>query len=244
MVLVGGGRGIITGAEPSGGNASPPGVWWSGLCGGGPLLGSVGSVGSVATGCTAADMDRSTPPNSTGRQPPEPGPLLTAGRIPPPPGSGAYGKYSSSINQQAVSRQQHHRLTPPILFRFIISWPSVIVSIPSPRGSSSFRHPGLNSSSARASGILTCKVSTRLGRRSSLNKLQLVVTQLRRIHRNLFTVDLRKIHAAIVDHSHSPLPDTGRSGVVAGSSLTIERTIVPPQVVFIGPIGRSSKVPS
>ncbi|KOX75703.1 hypothetical protein WN51_12030 [Melipona quadrifasciata] len=88
-MVVAGGRGIITGAEPSGGNASPPGVWWSGLCGGGPPL---GSVGSVATGCTAADMDRSTPPNSTGRHPPEPGPLLTAGRIPPPPGSGAYGK--------------------------------------------------------------------------------------------------------------------------------------------------------
>lgn len=101
-IAVVGGRGIMTGAEPNAGNASPPAVWWRGLCGGGgPEL---GSVGSVATGCTAADMDRSTPPNSTGRHPPEPGPLLTAGRIPPPPGSGAYGKYSSSINRRGVSR--------------------------------------------------------------------------------------------------------------------------------------------
>ncbi|KAK9293930.1 hypothetical protein QLX08_011283 [Tetragonisca angustula] len=106
-MAVAGGRGIITG-----GNASPPGVWWSGLCGGGPLL---GSVGSVAIGCTAADMDRSTPPNSTGRHPPEPGPLLTAGRIPPPPGSGAYGKYSSSINRLCRGNTADSR--PPILHR-------------------------------------------------------------------------------------------------------------------------------
>lgn len=101
-IAVVGGRGIMTGAEPNAGNASPPPPWWRGLCGGGgPEL---GSVGSAATGCTAADMDRSTPPNSTGRHPPEPGPLLTAGRIPPPPGSGAYGKYSSSINRRGISR--------------------------------------------------------------------------------------------------------------------------------------------
>lgn len=106
-IAVVGGRGIMTGAEPNAGNASPPAVWWRGLCGGGgPEL---GSVGSVATGCTAADMDRSTPPNSTGRHPPEPGPLLTAGRIPPPPGSGAYGKYSSSINRRGVSRGNEAR---------------------------------------------------------------------------------------------------------------------------------------
>lgn len=106
-IAVVGGRGIMTGAEPNAGNASPPAVWWRGLCGGGgPEL---GSVGSVATGCTAADMDRSTPPNSTGRHPPEPGPLLTAGRIPPPPGSGAYGKYSSSINRRGISRGNNVR---------------------------------------------------------------------------------------------------------------------------------------
>ncbi|KYM86664.1 hypothetical protein ALC53_03814 [Atta colombica] len=46
----------------------------------------------------------STPPSSTGRQPPEAPLPLTAGRIPPPPGSGAYGKYSSSLRMSSCSR--------------------------------------------------------------------------------------------------------------------------------------------
>lgn len=103
----GGGRGIITGgpaAAPSGRARPPPDVWcrelWAAI---GPLL--VKFVGSVATGgCTAADIDRSTPPSSTGRQPPEAPLPLTAGRIPPPPGSGAYGKYSSSLRMSSCSR--------------------------------------------------------------------------------------------------------------------------------------------
>lgn len=105
-IAPGGGRGIITGgpaAAPSG-RARPPDVWcrelWAAI---GPLL--VRFVGSVATGgCTAADIDRSTPPSSTGRQPPEAPLPLTAGRIPPPPGSGAYGKYSSSLRASSCNR--------------------------------------------------------------------------------------------------------------------------------------------
>lgn len=105
-IATGGGRGIITGgpaAAPSG-RARPPDVWcrelWAAI---GPLL--VRFVGSVATGgCTAADIDRSTPPSSTGRQPPEAPLPLTAGRIPPPPGSGAYGKYSSSLRASSCNR--------------------------------------------------------------------------------------------------------------------------------------------
>lgn len=105
-IAPGGGRGIITGgpaAAPSG-SARPPEVWcrelWAAI---GPLL--VRLVGSVATGgCTAADIDRSTPPSSTGRQPPEAPLPLTAGRIPPPPGSGAYGRYSSSLRVDSCNR--------------------------------------------------------------------------------------------------------------------------------------------
>lgn len=102
----GGGRGIITGgpaAAPSG-RARPPDVWWRELWAAiGPLLGRF--VDSVATGgCTAADIDRSTPPSSTGRQPPEAPLPLTAGRIPPPPGSGAYGRYSSSLRASSCNR--------------------------------------------------------------------------------------------------------------------------------------------
>jgi len=105
-IAPGGGRGIITGgpvAAPSG-SARPPEVWcrelWAAT---GPLL--VRLVGSVATGgCTAADIDRSTPPSSTGRQPPEAPLPLTAGRIPPPPGSGAYGRYSSSLRAGSCNR--------------------------------------------------------------------------------------------------------------------------------------------
>ncbi|KYN00784.1 hypothetical protein ALC62_08467 [Cyphomyrmex costatus] len=48
-------------------------------------------------------VHRSTPPSSTGRQPPEAPLPLTAGRIPPPPGSGAYGKYSSSLRMNSCN---------------------------------------------------------------------------------------------------------------------------------------------
>ncbi|KYN11803.1 hypothetical protein ALC57_15944 [Trachymyrmex cornetzi] len=60
------------------------------------------------------DRDRlwnlSTPPNSTGRQPPEAPLPLTAGRIPPPPGSGAYGKYSSSLRMSLCTRVEEQFL--------------------------------------------------------------------------------------------------------------------------------------
>lgn len=104
-IAPGGGRGIITGgpvAAPSG-KARPPDVWWRELW---AAIGTLGPVGSVAAtgGCTAADIDRSTPPSRTGRQPPVAPLPLTAGRIPPPPGSGAYGRYSSSLRTSSCNR--------------------------------------------------------------------------------------------------------------------------------------------
>lgn len=102
-IAPGGGRDIITGgpvAAPSGKARPPPDVWCR------ELWAAIGPLAAATGGCwTAADIDRSTPPSNTGRQPPPEAPLpLTAGRIPPPPGSGAYGRYSSSLRTSSCDR--------------------------------------------------------------------------------------------------------------------------------------------
>ncbi|KYQ56779.1 hypothetical protein ALC60_04378 [Trachymyrmex zeteki] len=68
-----------------------------------PINGRPTKIGNKPSG-KAILVHRSTPPSSTGRQPPEAPLPLTAGRIPPPPGSGAYGKYSSSLRMSSCSR--------------------------------------------------------------------------------------------------------------------------------------------
>ncbi|KYN32809.1 hypothetical protein ALC56_12874 [Trachymyrmex septentrionalis] len=68
-----------------------------------PINGRPTKIGNKLSG-KAILVHRSTPPSSTGRQPPEAPLPLTAGRIPPPPGSGAYGKYSSSLRMSSCSR--------------------------------------------------------------------------------------------------------------------------------------------
>ncbi|EFN64916.1 hypothetical protein EAG_03306 [Camponotus floridanus] len=77
----------------------------------------------------------STPPSSTGRQPPEAPLPLTAGRIPPPPGSGAYGRYSSSLRTRScnrVSSNSRRRSRPtftyaPVFSRMARSSPAVSI---------------------------------------------------------------------------------------------------------------------